>query len=659
MRFPPSFLEELRARLPVSEVVGRRVKLKKSGREFKGLSPFNKEKTPSFFVNDQKGAWFDFSSQKNGNIFDFLMQTEGVSFPEAVERLAAMAGVPLPQSNPQFEAIEAKRKSLYEIVELAAKFFEKNLASRDGAKARGYLADRGVKPTTQVEFRIGYALPERFALKEHLGSLGISVEDMVEAGLLIAGEDIPVPYDRFRDRVIIPIHDQRGRVVAFGGRVLNSDIQPKYLNSSETSLFHKGSIVFNFHRARQPAHEDGSVVVVEGYLDAIAIYQAGMKSVVASMGTAFTEEQIQTLWRLSSEPIVCFDADRAGIAAAHRSIDRILPMLQVGKTFRFAFIQSGKDPDELIQSKGLEAFQEVLKASEPLWDVLWQREVATADIRTPDGMAALEHRLRNIIRTINDPIVNTSYVRTSRVELSELFWRETKSRRQELPADGLVRRELKIGNRNLKLPSRKLKLANPDLKIAKEGYRHELQKILMGTLVQYPEFLDSKHDKIERIVFTDALEEFRKALYLLLVEYPELDVQTIYSQLGDDYYKVLNDVHGDKTEKRVRGHRLFERFPVLAHDPDPSFVDECIDHFIHILEIEQMADDLNRLKVDRPPENEADEVAERLINLVRQLHLERERANNRDMALAEEATNYRRAQLGTLARMPEKTLLSA
>ena len=170
---------------------------------------------------------------------------------------------------------------------------------------------------------------------------------------VVAGDDIPVPYDRFRDRVIIPIHDQRGRVVAFGGRVLNPDVQPKYLNSPETALFHKGSVVFNFHRARQPAHDDGSVVVVEGYLDAIAIFQAGMKSVVASMGTAFTEDQIQTLWRLSSEPIVCFDADRAGIAAAHRSIDRILPMLQVGKTFRFAFIESGKDPDELIQSKGL------------------------------------------------------------------------------------------------------------------------------------------------------------------------------------------------------------------------------------------------------------------------------------------------------------------
>lgn len=209
MRFSPQFLDELRARLPVSEVVGRRVKLIRSGREMKGLSPFNKEKTPSFFVNDAKMMWFDFSSGKNGNIFDFLIETEGVSFPEAVERLAQLAGVPLPKVSREDEAREAKRKSLYEVMELAAKFFEATLSSRAGAKARGYLADRGLDPATQLKFRLGYASGERYALKEHLGGHGVPVPDMIEAGLLVAGDDIPVPYDRFRDRIIIPIHDQR------------------------------------------------------------------------------------------------------------------------------------------------------------------------------------------------------------------------------------------------------------------------------------------------------------------------------------------------------------------------------------------------------------------------------------------------------------------
>src|SRR5262249_50373845 len=243
MRFSPQFLDELRARLPVSAVVGRRVKLRKAGREWKGLSPFNKEKTPSFFVNDQKQAWFDFSSGKNGNIFDFLMLTEGLTFPEAVERLALEAGMPLPKLSRDEQVRDKQQRTLHDVLELAAKFFEDTLASARGAKARGYIADRGIRPDTQLEFRMGYAPPDRFALKEYLGKQGIPVPTMIEAGLLIAGDDIPVPYDRFRDRVIIPIHDQRGRVIAFGGRTLSDDVQPKYLNSPETQVFHKGSNV--------------------------------------------------------------------------------------------------------------------------------------------------------------------------------------------------------------------------------------------------------------------------------------------------------------------------------------------------------------------------------------------------------------------------------
>src|SRR5262250_522284 len=278
MRFPPQFLDELRARLPVSEVVGRRVRLRKAGREWKGLSPFNKEKTPSFFVNDQKMAWFDFSSGKNGSIFDFVMLTEGLSFPEAVERLAAEAGMPLPKVSPEDEARLERRKTLHEIVELAAKFFEATLASRAGAKARGYLADRGLYAATQVSFRIGYAAAERFALKEHLGGLGVSVEDMIEAGLLISGDDIQIPFDRFRDRVMFPISDFAGRIVAFGGRALDKDAPAKYLNSPETPLFHKGRMLYNGAGARKAANQGASVVAVEGYVDVIAMVTAGYEA---------------------------------------------------------------------------------------------------------------------------------------------------------------------------------------------------------------------------------------------------------------------------------------------------------------------------------------------------------------------------------------------
>src|SRR5215475_2447046 len=292
MRFPDSFLDEIRARLPVSDVVGRRVKLKKAGREWRGLSPFNKERTPSFFVNDQKGFYHDFSSGKHGDIFGFVMDTEGVTFPEAVERLAGMAGLAVPKMSEEARAEEHHRRTLHEVIELAAKFFETTLAGRAGAKARGYLADRGLDPATQLKFRIGYGPAERFALKEHLGSQGISSEDMIEAGLLISGEDIPVPFDRFRDRVIFPITDLRGRVIAFGGRALEKDAQAKYLNSPETPLFHKGATLYNIATARQASHDGAPVIAVEGYVDVIAMVTAGFGAAVAPLGTALTENQL-------------------------------------------------------------------------------------------------------------------------------------------------------------------------------------------------------------------------------------------------------------------------------------------------------------------------------------------------------------------------------
>src|ERR1700756_1355768 len=305
MRFTPQFLDDLRARLPVSGGVGKRVKMKKAGREWKGLSPFQQEKTPSFFVNDQKQAWFDFSSGLNGNIFDFLMKTEGVGFPEAVERCAAMAGLALPAVTPDAARHEQRRKTLHDIMELAAKYFQDTLAARLGAKARGYLGDRALSPATQLQFRLGYATGERFALKEHLGKQGVSTDDMVEAGLLIGGADIPVPFDRFRDRVMFPITDLRGRVIAFGGRALEKDAQAKYLNSPETPVFHKGATLYNIAAARQASHDGAPVIAVEGYVDVIAMVTAGFGATVAPLGTALTEDQLLLLWKMADEPTLC------------------------------------------------------------------------------------------------------------------------------------------------------------------------------------------------------------------------------------------------------------------------------------------------------------------------------------------------------------------
>jgi DNA primase len=334
MRFTSQFLDELKARLPVSEVVGRRVKLVRSGREFKGLSPFNKEKTPSFFVNDQKQAWFDFSSGKNGSIFDFVMESEGVSFPEAVERLAQMAGVPLPQVSREDEARAARRKTLHDVMELAAKFFQDTLASRNGAKARGYLADRGLDAATQLKFRLGYA-PDRFAPRS-ISAAGVPVPTWSRR-LLIAGDDIPVPYDRFRDRVMFPIHDFRGRIIAFGGRALSPDAQAKYLNSPETPLFHKGSNLYNGFAARTAVHDGAQLIVVEGYVDVIALVTAGYPAAVAPLGTALTEEQLGILWKMLMSRFTDGDSRICGSLRDRSGAPEIAP----GKIFGFAMLPEG------------------------------------------------------------------------------------------------------------------------------------------------------------------------------------------------------------------------------------------------------------------------------------------------------------------------------
>src|SRR5690348_16474945 len=421
MRFTPQFLDELKARLPVSEVVGRRVKLVRAGREFKGLSPFNKEKTPSFFVNDQKQAWFDFSSGKNGSIFDFVMQTEGVGFPEAVERLASMAGMPLPKATREDEAREQKRKSLYEVMELAAKYFEATLASRAGAKARGYLADRSLDATAQLKFRLGYAPGERFALKEYLGGQGIPVPDMIEAGLLVAGDDIPVPYARFRDRVMFPIGDYRGRIIAFGGRALEKDVPAKYLNSPETPLFHKGATLYNIAAARQAAHDGATVIAVEGYVDVIAMVGAGFPAAVAPLGTALTEDQLGLLWKMADEPVLCFDGDGAGVRAAYRAVDLALPRLKPGKSLKFALLPQGQDPDDLVRSAGREAVAEVIDAAKPLAAMLWARETQGHQFDTPERRAALEARIGEVTNAIGDETVRRYYREDFRARLSAFF----------------------------------------------------------------------------------------------------------------------------------------------------------------------------------------------------------------------------------------------
>ncbi len=421
MRYPPHILDEIRARLPVSQVVARKVPLKKKGREFSGLSPFKVEKTPSFFVNDQKGFYHCFASGEHGDIFTFLMKTEGLQFPEAVERLAQEAGVTLPKPDVRDEVREDLRQRLTQLMDTAAAFFEERLKSDAGTEARRYIQKRGLRADTLREFRIGYAPNSRSALKDHLAKAGFTLDEMIASGMLISGDDIPVAYDRFRNRVMFPIADAKGRIIAFGGRALDADAPAKYLNSPETPLFHKGHVLFNAHRARPAAHDKHRVIAVEGYMDVVALAEAGFMESVAPLGTALTEDQLKLLWRMCPEPTLCFDGDSAGKKAAFRAIDVALPHVKPGASLMFAFLPDGLDPDDLIRQQGADAMEGVLAASRPLIDVLFEREWSQGDWSTPERRAGLERQLYTLISRIEDEAVRTHYRREVATRLANAW----------------------------------------------------------------------------------------------------------------------------------------------------------------------------------------------------------------------------------------------
>ena len=414
MRFGENFMNEIKSRVRVSDVVAKHVKLKRQGREFSGLSPFTGEKTPSFFVNDEKGFYHCFSSGKHGDAISFLMELEGLTFPEAVERLAEQIGIEMPKSDPAAEQRAARNKNTINWMEHAQDFFQKSLYRNAGQSSRDYLKGRGLTKTSADYFGIGYAPNNFSALKDDLIQKGAKLNTLIEAGLLVQPEDTSrQPWDRFRDRIMFPIHDSRGRLVAFGGRAMDSSSKAKYLNSPETPIFQKGHLLYNYHRAHiavsSPQSNHRGLIVAEGYMDVIALSRAGFKHAVAPMGTALTESQLMLLWRSGPEPILCFDGDKAGIRAAYRSIERALPLISPTRTLRFAMLPDGEDPDDLIKTKGKTAMQKILDQSIPLVKMLWEREVNLESLNSPEAKAGLKSRIFDAIKEIQNEEVRAQY----------------------------------------------------------------------------------------------------------------------------------------------------------------------------------------------------------------------------------------------------------
>lgn len=412
-RFDERFLDEIKSRLRPSDVIGKSVKLRKQGREYVGLSPFTKEKTPSFYVNDDKGQFFDFSSGKTGDLITFLQETQRLSFTEAVEQLAAEAGLALPAVDPRSVEVEKKRQGLADWLELAAQWFEAELRRPVGREARAYLEKRGLPEKEWARFRLGFSPPGRTALKDYLIAKGARPAELIETGLLIAPEDGGQPYDRFRDRIIFPIADPRGRIISFGGRAMDPQARAKYLNGPESPIFHKGHQLYGLSETRKiiaaaPSDEHPPLVVVEGYMDVIAC-QRGAIPAVAPMGTALTEEQMEMLWRHHPEPTLCFDGDRAGRQAAARSMDRALPLLKAGRSFQFAIVEGGKDPDEVLREQGPAALKAQLAKTTRFAEALFIRERDAEPLETPEQRTSLKARLRKLAATIADPDLAQAY----------------------------------------------------------------------------------------------------------------------------------------------------------------------------------------------------------------------------------------------------------
>jgi len=422
MKFSTETLNEIKDKISVSQVVEKTVQLKKRGKEFIGLSPFTKERTPSFTVNDEKQFYHCFSTNKHGDIFTFLVEVGGLSFPEAVEKLADEAGVRLRTFSPAEEEKFNKSKKLYEALEISKSFFSSQIFDNDNSLALKYLKNRGLSNDIINSYEIGYA-PKGNKLEKFLISKGVSHEIMTLAGMTIKDENKKDNfYDRFRNRIIFPIRDIRNRVVGFGGRVINADDQPKYLNSPETPVFHKGGLLYNFSKIRPNIRNNDNLIVVEGYMDVVSLASKGFHNAVAPLGTALTETQLNLLWKETDSPIICFDGDKAGKQASFRASEIALKLLKPNKTLRFINLPDNLDPDDYIKNNGLENFNKYIKNASPLTVIIWDSCLQESNIETPEGKAGFETLLRKKLSLINDKSIKKHYGLLFKEMLDKFFY---------------------------------------------------------------------------------------------------------------------------------------------------------------------------------------------------------------------------------------------
>ena len=522
MAVPPEFIEDLRQRVPLSDVVGRRVKLIRKGRRHSGLCPFHAEKTPSFSVVDDDGFYHCFGCGVHGDAISFLREMDGLEFMEAVERLAEMAGLAVPRTLPQDPAASRQRKAALDILEETTLFFEAALRRDDGRDATRYLKQRGLDSAIVKTYRIGYS--PRMGLRATLKDKGFSDEDMLAAGVIRKSDRDGSLYDYFRDRVMFPIENRQGKVIAFGARALG-DAQPKYLNSGEGPTFSKKAVLYGWVQAREGLRRNLPLVVAEGYMDVIAIHHSGAAAAVAPLGTALTPEQIALLWKLHDEPVLCFDGDAAGQRAQTRALERILPLLEPGRSARLAVLPEGKDPDDLIAASGPEGFRKVIGTARSFIDSLWEQVQAEFDIRQPEARAQFWQAVRGHVRSIGNNQVRSAYGDEieSRIAAMRNQIRGISSmvapRRASRPQTGLINRH----------------------------------RAVVALLLAHPSLVSANFEALSMLDSGDqSLESLKKALIDAVIRDPDLDAEAInYHLQGSNSGDVLAAVTGDDMKARL------------------------------------------------------------------------------------------------------------
>jgi len=522
MHFSPDFINDLRSRLRISEVVGKRVKLQPKGRgEYTGLCCFHQEKTPSFSVSDNKDFYHCFGCGAHGDAIKFVMDTQGLNFSEAAQQLAQAYGVPLPAPDPRSEAIYEKRANLYDVLEAACAWMQKQLASSSAAAAaRDYCTQRNLSSSIIDTFRLGYTPAGRDSLKKIMLDQNFTEKQLLDAGLIGKPEGAGTTYDRFRNRLMFPICDNKGRVVGFGGRILG-DGQPKYLNSPDTELFHKGTLLYNQHLAREPAYKTGTIIAAEGYMDVIAMHRAGIPNAVAPLGTAITPQQLQLLWRMEDEPILCLDGDAAGKRAMTKVAEIALPLLQLGKSLKFTMLPPGKDPDDILSEQGGDALKQQLEHTIPLVELLWNNATAGDSINTPERKAALEKRLMDYADSISDPNVQNHYKR----HFKDTIWKLGRTTTSKS-----FKSKKGTNDKNKKFPPQKA-VPLP----ANSPAKHRYEQQLIATLLHHPTLLE-RPDIEEELLHLDLsdpdLERLRDGLISAVSSDQNIDEQAITKQLS-------------------------------------------------------------------------------------------------------------------------------